>query len=63
MPNDETQLRTPLGDSKLEDEPAASATSPPMSPGSPVSRTWIVMGGLALFFGLVMGLVMSSLGK
>jgi hypothetical protein len=33
------------------------------APPKPISVAWILVGGTALLFGLVMGLVMSTLGR
>jgi hypothetical protein len=41
-------------------EPAARSTDA-ATPRLPL--TWIIIGGVALLLGLIMGLVMSSLGK
>jgi len=41
--------------------PAPPGVEP--SPAAPVSRTWMVIGTIALLIGLAMGIIMSSLGR
>ena len=58
MTTDNVPVGIQQGDSNHEGASPTVGEAP-----SRISRTWIVVGILALLLGLVMGFIMSSLGK